>query len=122
MLWVHAAADFNAIVSKHRKAGQSSSEISKKRTKSRPHPTALFAQVFIIKVLIVGRVWLQAARPPLEDTEAPRHLRPHASPGQVCIFVPRRELERSEIGVGDRYKLNGGGAVPLADRGAQQVR
>jgi hypothetical protein len=43
----------------------------------------------------------------LEDTEAPRHLCPHSSPGQGCIFAPRRKLERSEIGVGDRDEEQG---------------
>src|ERR1700739_2761065 len=112
MLWVHAAADFNAIVSKHRKAGQSSSEISKRRTKSRPPPPGPFCASVHCKGVNSGQSLASGSpststRPPLEDTEAPRHLRPHASPGQVCIFVPRRELERSEIGVGDRYKEQG---------------
>jgi hypothetical protein len=51
MLWVHVAADFNAIVSKQRKIQSGSSGISKKRIKSRPPPPAIFAQVFIVKVL-----------------------------------------------------------------------
>jgi hypothetical protein len=52
MLWVHVAADFNAIVSKQRKIQSGSSGISKKRIKSRlPLPPAIFAQVFIVKVL-----------------------------------------------------------------------
>jgi hypothetical protein len=194
MLWVHVAADFKAIVSKQRKIQSGSSGISKERIKSRSPPPAIFAQVFIVKVLSLtsrvrpvlwdlrsdafilasncaqgrsarsiddryglanrrvpaisvrlregrgngyalvrkrgdnppwqissmfyftaqvkrGRLWVVGQfgfrRPPLEDTEAPRHLCPHASPGESCIFAPRRKLERSEIGVGDRDEEQG---------------
>jgi hypothetical protein len=52
MLWVHVAADFNAIVSKQRKIPSGSSGISEKAHKIQaPTPRAIFAQVFILRVL-----------------------------------------------------------------------
>jgi hypothetical protein len=42
MLWVHVAADFNAIVSKHRKSRSDSSGTLKKRLKSKPAPPGSF--------------------------------------------------------------------------------
>ncbi len=50
MLWVHVAPDFNAIVSKRRNPVQNFGNF-KEGMKFDPHPPALFAHVFILRLL-----------------------------------------------------------------------
>jgi len=54
MLWVHVSSDFNAIVSKRRNPAQNFGNF-KEGMKFGPHPPAIFAQVFILRLLARAR-------------------------------------------------------------------